>query len=214
MNPDTATLYKLFQAVRDAVRSAIGERHRTIPVPLFQAMYARWTRLTMPTIRIFQALLAGTYRPRAPRPAHQANAARPRAQRPAQIDEMKSPYWLINHLRWLVPYRSSVSAGHTALNIMVAHPGLPDLLEQAPVLRFHLRRLCRRLYVNLPDILRTPAKPAPEPPPEPPPELLPEPALELPPERVAPTASFATPPCPVDVPPHDLPPRPSLKNDT
>ena len=210
MESSTATLFKLFQSVRDSIRNAIGERHRTIPAPLFKAMSGRWIRLTMPAIRVFQALLAGTYRPRPPRAAPQANAATPRAQRPSLPEEMQSPYWLIRLLPWCTPYRYSSAGGHTALNIMVAHPGLPDLLEQAPVLRFHLRRLCRRLYVNLPDILRAPAKPVPQPPPEPPAE----PALKPPPERVATPASFATPARPVDVPPQDLPPRFNLKNET
>src|SRR5664279_4453567 len=111
MELNTAALYKMFQAVRDVVRTTIGERHRTTPVLLLQAMAARWNRLTMPAIRIFQALLAGTYRPRAPRQASPAGAAPPRAQRPPQLEEMKCPDWLVRLTPWDSKYRYAAAWG-------------------------------------------------------------------------------------------------------
>ena len=179
MNPNTTTLFNLFLIVRDGLRTAIGERRRLFSSQLFEAMLIRWQRLTRPAIRIFQALLAGTYRPRAPRQPAPRGAAPPRAQRPPQLEQLKDKYWIVHLLPADYGYRYCAGFAAGSLQLMLDHPGLPELLAEAPTLGFHLRRLCRRFNCALPDCLRAPAKvetpPAPQPAPAPAPSPTPEP---------------------------------------
>ena len=166
MNPNTTTLFNLFLIVRDGLRTAIGERRRLFSSQLFEAMLIRWQRLTRPAIRIFQALLAGTYRPRAPRQPAPRGAAPPRAQRPPQLEQMTDKYWIVHLLPADYGYRYCAGFAAGSLQLMLDHPGLPELLDAAPTLRFHLRRLCRRFNCALPGCLRAPAKAEPAPPPQ------------------------------------------------
>ena len=183
MNPNTTTLFNLFLIVRDGLRTAIGERRRLFSSQLFEAMLIRWQRLTRPAIRIFQALLAGTYRPRAPRQPAPRGAAPPRAQRPPQLEQMTDKYWIVHLLPADYGYRYCAGFAAGSLQLMLDHPGLPELLAEAPTLGFHLRRLCRRFNCAPPDCLRAPAKA--EPPPAPAPEPMPEPMREPVPEPVS-----------------------------
>ena len=193
MNPNTTTLFNLFLIVRDGLRTAIGERRRLFSSQLFEAMLIRWQRLTRPAIRIFQALLAGTYRPRAPRKPAPRGAAPPRAQRPPQLEQLKDKYWIVHLLPADYGYRYCAGFAAGSLQLMLDHPGLPELLDAAPTLRFHLRRLCRRFNCALPGCLRAPAKP--ETPPTPAPALTPAPVL-----TPAPTLQAETAPEPPAVP--------------
>src|SRR5450631_1521552 len=142
MNPSTATLFQIFLSLRDGICTAIGERNRLHPHWLTALMTKRWNRLTRPVIHIFQHLIAGTYRPRAPRQPTPATAARQRAQRPPPPAELKHPLWLLKLLRGDWNFRYSAGNGVQELERLLAHPGLPEQLDAAPALRFHLRRLC------------------------------------------------------------------------
>ena len=223
MTADAATLLTMFIYMRDGMCKAIGERLRVVPIWLLEAMDRRWQRITTPAIRIFQHLIAGTYRPRRPPTAPSAapttppaaradaGAGKPRAPRKPQPEQFRHPHWLFRQLPVGWSFQYNAAFGTVSLERLLAHPALPALLDAAPALRFHLRRLCTRLMVTPPGFLRPPAPPAPSPEPS----SAPEPAPASAPATPAPPEAAPSPqPPPRETAHVDPPPPPSSEKIT
>ena len=158
MTTGTATqpLLDRFLHVRKTITMACGERCRMLPNWLVTVMTWRIHAVCKPAVRLFQRLIAGTYRPSKPRTRPQSA---PRARLPVTVPELEDPYWLIRLLPSIMSARFTVGAARYDLEALIADPAMVALMQEVPTLARHIRPLCRMLHFDLPAHLRPKSKP-------------------------------------------------------